>query len=278
MRRSQTINPVILLDEVDKMVTEFQGDPSSALLEVLDPQQNKQFHDHFLGVPYDLSRVIFIATVNDLDNLSPALEDRLEVIEFEGYMDQEKEMIAQTFLIPRQLKAHGIQDVPIHIEKSALKKIIREYTYEAGVRNLDRRIARSVAQSHPTDRTGGNRHPAHHAPPSGKVVGCARVFTQSRQSTGCHRHCHGLGVDEQRGDAMTIEVLVVPGKGNLLSPDNWAKSCKKAHKPPSATCEAVPTITKYPTKTLRTMMCMCIYQKVRHRRKVLRQGLPSQLE
>jgi len=216
MRRSQTINPVILLDEVDKMVTEFQGDPSSALLEVLDPQQNKQFHDHFLGVPYDLSRVIFIATVNDLDNLSPALEDRLEVIEFEGYMDQEKEMIAQTFLIPRQLKAHGIQDVPIHIEKSALKKIIREYTYEAGVRNLDRRIAqvlRKVTRQIAQGETATLHITPHQVE---KLLGAPEFLPSRVNRQDAIGIVTGLAWTSNGGDAMTIEVLVVPGKGNLL--------------------------------------------------------------
>lgn len=216
MRRSKTTNPVILLDEIDKMVTEYQGDPASALLEVLDPQQNKEFHDHFLGVPYDLSNVFFIATVNDLDDLSSALDDRLEVIEFEGYMDQEKEAIAQNFLIPRQLKAHGIQDHSVHIERAALRRIIREYTYEAGVRNLDRRIAqvfrkitRQIAQGKPTTFN----ITAHQVE---KLLGPPEVLPSRVNRQDAIGVVTGLAWTSNGGDAMTIEVLVVPGKGNLM--------------------------------------------------------------
>ena len=150
MKRAGTINPVILLDEVDKMVTDFRGDPSSALLEVLDPEQHHAFNDHYLEIDYDLSKVLFIATANVKFDIPPPLLDRMEIIEISSYVEYEKEQIAHKHLIPRQLEKHGLSDFAIGFTNDAVHELIRGYTKEAGVRNLERQIAsviRKVAKT-----------------------------------------------------------------------------------------------------------------------------------
>src|SRR5690606_18078251 len=150
IKKAQSSNPVFILDEIDKVKSDFRGDPSSALLEVLDPEQNNAFGDNYLEVEYDLSKVLFIATANSLDSIHPALRDRMEIIEITGYTQEEKVEIAVKHLIPKQLKEHGLKTRDVKFEKAAVAKIISSYTRESGVRNLERKIGtivRNIAKS-----------------------------------------------------------------------------------------------------------------------------------
>ena len=142
LRRIESCNPVILLDELDKVGADFRGDPASALLEVLDPSQNHTFTDHYLDLPFDLSRVLFLTTANWLEPIHPALRDRLEVIELPSYTESEKLQIARRFLVPRQLDEHGLKPTEVQVSDSAVRRIIQSYTRESGVRNLERELAK----------------------------------------------------------------------------------------------------------------------------------------
>ena len=214
MRRAGTINPVFMLDEIDKLGIDFRGDPSAALLEVLDPEQNNCFSDHYLEVPYDLSKVIFITTANILDPGPPALRDRLEVIEFPGYIEEEKIEIARQFLVPRQLEQHGL--TRLHFPCETLRHIIREYTFEAGVRNFERgianicrKVARSVAE--------GKSPPLYILPQSlSKYLGPPEFLYGQAEEADQVGVATGLSWTESGGDTIAVEVTVMSGKGNLL--------------------------------------------------------------
>jgi ATP-dependent Lon protease len=216
MKRAGTINPVFVLDEIDKLGADFRGDPSAALLEILDPEQNYAFSDHYLDVPYDLSKVLFITTANDLDPLPAALLDRLEVIELNGYTEEEKIAIARQFLIPRQLEAHGLDDKNLKFDTSALQTLIREYTYEAGVRNLNREIA-NVCRKVTRLIAEGKRFPAEikktHVRRYLGVAPFDDFRANDKDDVGV---ATGLAWTPYGGDVLTIEVQVLPGKGSLM--------------------------------------------------------------
>ena len=141
LRDAESKNPVVLIDEIDKMGADFRGDPASAMLEVLDPEQNSHFRDHYLDLPFDLSKVLFICTANQLETIPGPLLDRMDMIQLSGYTEDEKTGIARKYLVPKQLEAHGLSDEQVTISDDTLRVVIREYTREAGVRNLERRIA-----------------------------------------------------------------------------------------------------------------------------------------
>ncbi|MFQ5813882.1 MAG: endopeptidase La, partial [Anaerolineae bacterium] len=216
MRRAETINPLFMLDEIDKLGIDFRGDPSAALLEVLDPEQNHAFSDHYLDVSYDLSKVMFITTANILDPVPPALRDRMEVIEFPGYIEEEKLEIARRFLVPRQLVENGLDKMKLRFSDGALRQIIREYTYEAGVRNLERevanicrKVARRVADSKPAPHRVTAQSLAKYLGPPQFTYGLAEKEDEIGVAT-------GIAWTEAGGDIMPVEVTLMEGKGSLM--------------------------------------------------------------
>ncbi len=215
IKSAGTNNPVFMMDEVDKVGADFRGDPSAALLEVLDPEQNVSFTDHYLGVAFDLSNVMFITTANMADPIIPALKDRMEIIEISGYTEEEKLHIARRYLIPRQLGEHGIIEQLLQFTDEAVLKIVRGYTREAGLRNLEREIAticRKVAKevaagrSEPFRITGQNLHRFLRAP---------RYLPEPEQDRDEVGVAPGLAWTQAGGDIMYVEATVMKGKGNL---------------------------------------------------------------
>ena len=217
LRKVGVKNPVFLLDEIDKMSTDFRGDPSSALLEVLDPEQNNAFGDHFLDVDYDLSSVLFIATANSLHSIPRPLQDRMEIIRIEGYTEEEKLAIAQRYLLPKQLETHGLLPEQVHFTEPTFYEIIRRYTRESGVRNLEREIAnicRKIARELVKSKDKKKKF----------TVGTAQV----KKYLGVPRYTYGVKEDENRvgmvtglawtevgGELLTIETAILPGQGKL---------------------------------------------------------------
>jgi len=215
MRRAETINPLFMLDEIDKVGIDFRGDPSAALLEVLDPEQNHAFSDHYLDVNYDLSKVMFITTANILDPIPPALRDRMEVIEFPGYIEEEKLEIARQFLVPRQLMENGLDNSQLYFSDEALRQMIREYTYEAGVRNLEReianvcrKVARRVADGRPVPRRITAQSLVKYLGPPQFVYGLAEQEDEIGVAM-------SIAWTEAGGDIMPVEVTLMEGKGML---------------------------------------------------------------
>ncbi len=218
MKKAQTINPVILLDEIDKMSTDFRGDPSSALLEVLDPEQNKYFSDHYLEVEYDLSNVMFITTANSQQGIPWPLFDRVEEISLSGYTEDEKIQIAIRHLIPKQLSRHGLDENKISISNTAIQDLIRYYTKEAGVRNLEREIA-SLCRKTAKLWASKNEKPQKNVIVPSKLVkylGPQKFRYQKVEKESEVGVCTGMAFTELGGDLLTIEVLQMPGKGKLL--------------------------------------------------------------
>ena len=216
MRRVGTRNPLFMLDEVDKLGADFRGDPSAALLEVLDPEQNNSFVDHYLGHEYDLSRVLFVTTANYLDAIPHALQDRMEVIEFSSYLEEEKLGILKQFLIPRQLEQHGLAGKHIHFEDEALKALVREYTREAGVRNLEREVA-NVARKIARQVAEGKRYVRQISPDKVReLLGPPRFAEDIRPDIDEVGVATGAAWTASGGELMIIEVNLMPGKGNLI--------------------------------------------------------------
>ena len=215
MKQAGTNNPVFMLDEVDKVGMDFRGDPSAALLEVLDPEQNSTFTDHYLGVPFDLTEVMFVTTANLMDPILPALRDRMEVIDIPGYTEEEKLGIAQKYLIPRQMNEHGITGKHIRVSETAIRHVISHYTREAGVRNLEREIANLMrkvakkvaegkAECHAIDQTNLN-----------KFLGVAKFIPEAELEMDEIGVATGLAWTESGGDVLYIEATVMKGKGQL---------------------------------------------------------------
>ena len=217
MKQAGAMNPVFMLDEMDKLAVGFQGDPAAALLEVLDPAQNHSFRDHYLEVPLDLSRVLFIATANQLGTLHPALLDRMEVVSLSGYTEDEKRHIARRFLIPRQLQEHGLPDQALDLTDAALSGIIAQYTREAGVRSLERLIgavARKVAArlaSGPADQVAAAPPTRVDAEQLAQYLGPARFQPETPFRTSRPGVATGVAWTETGGDVLFIEATLMPG-------------------------------------------------------------------
>jgi ATP-dependent Lon protease len=250
MKRAGTLNPVFLLDEIDKLSSDFRGDPASALLEVLDPEQNHTFQDHYLDLDYDLSSVMFITTANTMHGVQPALKDRMEVIELPGYTEWDKIAIAKNFLIPKQEENNGLSDVDVHFTEGAIRALIHNYTKESGVRNLEReissicrKVARAVVE---TDEPTGKKTAKKTQKKKGKPTSTPQKSTKKKQARskahrfritpravarylGPHKYrpgrteknddiglTYGLAVTYYGGDLLPTEVTVIPGKGKLV--------------------------------------------------------------
>jgi ATP-dependent Lon protease len=215
MKRAGTANPLFMLDEIDKLYSDFRGDPASAMLEVLDPEQNNAFSDHYLELPFDLSKVMFVTTANTLGTIPPALLDRMEVIEFPGYIEEEKLEIANRYLIPRQMFENGVDELNITFEPNAVRRIIREYTYEAGVRNLEREIGR-VCRKIARMKAEGRKFPTLVTVESiEKFLGPQQVFQTEAERTDEVGVVTSLAWTENGGEIMPVEVAILEGKGGL---------------------------------------------------------------
>jgi ATP-dependent Lon protease len=216
IRRAESNDPVFMLDEVDKLGADWRGDPSSALLEVLDPEQNRDFRDNYLDVPFDLSRVMFITTANTLETVPPALHDRMEVLQLSGYTEEEKVQIAVRFLLPKQMDAHGLRSNEVALPEDLIRLVIREYTREAGVRNLEREIA-GVLRRAAALIVGGEA--------TGPVLvdearlrdalGKRRFFDESAERIDRPGVATGLTWTPTGGEIVFVEAALIPGKGEL---------------------------------------------------------------
>ena len=216
LKQSGANNPVFMMDEIDKLGSDFRGDPSSALLEALDPEQNSAFSDHYVNLPFDLSKVMFILTANLTDTIPSALLDRMEVIPLTGYTEEEKTIIAQRHLIPRQIREHGLKAKPMSITPGALIQIITEYTSEAGLRNLEReigtlcrKVARKIAEGDrgPFRITKNNLH---------KYLGVPKYFPEMDQESSQVGLSTGLAWTQVGGEVLYVEASLIGGKGELI--------------------------------------------------------------
>lgn len=215
IKQAGSNNPIFMLDEIDKVGTDFRGDPSAALLEVLDPEQNFAFSDHYLNVPFDLSKVMFITTANLTDPIIPALKDRMEIIEIPGYTNEEKLKIARQFLLPRQMKENGITEKDLVISDEAILQTISNYTKESGVRNLERelasicrKVARKIAEGErkTTYVTKGNLH---------KFLGVPKFLPEEEREENEVGVATGLAWTQYGGEILYVEASIMKGKGNL---------------------------------------------------------------
>jgi ATP-dependent Lon protease len=215
IRDAETMNPVFLIDEIDKMGADYRGDPASAMLEVLDPEQHSTFRDHYLDLPFDLSKVLFICTANLLETIPPPLLDRMDVLNLSGYTEAEKFAIARRYLVPKQLEAHGLSKSRVTVTDAAIRVVIREYTREAGVRNLERQLAalfrkaaREIAEGRAKRLTIGDKR-------AREWLGPRRFSGEVRRRTAEPGVATGLAVTPVGGDVLFIEATAYPGKGRL---------------------------------------------------------------
>jgi len=228
IRKVKSSNPVIILDEIDKVGADFRGDPSSALLEVLDPEQNHTFYDNYLELEYDLSKVLFIATANDITNIQPALRDRLEIIDLSGYAVEEKVEIARRHLVPKQQEAHGLKNVSFKISDNVLEKIIKDYTRESGVRELDRQLA-SIMRYQAKELAMKERlKPTISAGDIEKVLGKSKYSNDMYKVAYMPGVAVGLAWTYVGGDILFVETSLSDGKGELKLTGNLGNVMKES--------------------------------------------------
>lgn len=213
--KAKSSNPVFLLDEIDKMGSDWRGDPAAALLELLDPEQNKDFVDHFLDVPFDVSKVLFITTANSLSSIPNTLRDRLEIIDFSGYTDYEKHEIADNYLIPKQMKAHGLKEGSLEITKDAVALMMREYVREAGVRNLEREIGSLCRKAAKEYVENGGKKIMVNAENLHQYLGVPKYSNFATEENGVGI-ATGLAWTSVGGETLSIEATSIPGKGQLI--------------------------------------------------------------
>ena len=216
MKKAGTKNPIFMLDEIDKLGADFRGDPSSALLEVLDPEQNNTFSDHYLEVTFDLSEVIFIATANDLSPVPPALRDRMEILEIPGYTREEKKQIAERYLVPKQLEEHGLTIDHVTVASSAVEEIVDHYTREAGVRSLERELANVIRGIAVKVASAESFRAEVRAEEIAEYLGPAKFFSEVAERTEEAGVATGLAWTPVGGDILFIEATRMPGKGSLV--------------------------------------------------------------
>jgi len=228
MKKAETSNPVFVLDEIDKLSQGFQGDPSSALLEVLDPEQNNAFYDNFLELGYDLSRVLFVATANNLSNIQPALLDRMELIPVSGYTQEEKVQIAKKHLLPKQLKEHGLKSADLKVSANSLQKIIGGYTRESGVRQLEKQIAKVVRHAAKSIAMEESYELNPDPQTIESILGVPRMERDRYENNDIAGVVTGLAWTSVGGDILFIESILSPGKGALNITGNLGKVMKES--------------------------------------------------
>jgi ATP-dependent Lon protease len=228
IRKVKSSNPVIVLDEIDKVGSDFRGDPSSALLEVLDPEQNNTFYDNYLELEYDLSKTLFIATANDINHIQPALRDRLEIIDLSGYAVEEKIQIAKRHLVPKQKEAHGLNKINFGISDKILEKIIQDYTRESGVRELDRQLASIMRYQAKEYATKGKLKPLFSSGNVEKVLGKPRYSNDLYKVANMAGVAVGLAWTYVGGDILFVETSLSEGKGDLKLTGNLGNVMKES--------------------------------------------------
>jgi ATP-dependent Lon protease len=228
VRKVKSSNPVMILDEIDKVGADHRGDPSSALLEVLDPEQNHTFYDNYLELEYDLSKVLFIATANNINNIQPALRDRLEIIDLSGYAVEEKVEIAKRHLIPKQKEAHGLDKVPVRINDKVLEKVVEDYTRESGVRELDRQLAAIMRYMAKEVAMHGKVKPTLTIADITEILGKPRYSNEIYKTANMPGVAVGLAWTYVGGDILFIETTLSEGKGELRLTGNLGNVMKES--------------------------------------------------
>jgi ATP-dependent Lon protease len=228
LRKVKSANPVMIMDEIDKVGTDFRGDPSSALLELLDPEQNHTFYDNYLELEYDLSKVLFIATANNISTIQPALRDRLEIIDLSGYAVEEKIEIAKKHLIPKQKQAHGLEKISFSLKDNVIRKLVEEYTRESGVRELDRMLA-SVMRSQAKEFAIKGALKTQITPKDiEKILGKPRYSNEIYKTAQIPGVAVGLAWTAVGGDILFIESMLNEGKGELKLTGNLGNVMKES--------------------------------------------------